>query len=63
MTTNAWHLAEHAVALREAGLRRVTVSLDTLDEGIFRRMSGGRGSVARVLEGIRGGDAGGAGAD
>ena len=53
MTTNAWHLAEHAPALKEAGLRRVTVSLDTLDEEIFLQMSGGRGSVGRVLEGIR----------
>ena len=61
MTTNAWHLAEHAVGLREAGLRRVTVSLDTLDEDIFRRMSGGRGSVARVLEGIAAADAAGLG--
>lgn len=53
MTTNAWHLAEHAVALRAAGLRRVTVSLDTLDETVFQQMSGGRGSVARVLTGIQ----------
>ncbi len=61
MTTNAWHLAEHAVALREAGLRRVTVSLDTLDEAIFRQMSGGRGTVARVLAGIAAADAAGLG--
>ena len=61
MTTNAWHLAEHAVALREAGLRRVTVSLDTLDEAIFRQMSGGRGTVARVLAGIAAADTAGLG--
>ena len=61
MTTNAWRLAEHAPALKDAGLRRVTVSLDTLDEDIFRRMSGGRGSVGRVLEGIRAADEAGLG--
>ena len=61
MTTNAWYLAEHAAALKDAGLRRVTVSLDTLDEDIFLRMSGGRGSVGRVLEGIRAADEAGLG--
>ncbi len=61
MTTNAWHLAEHAPALREAGLRRVTVSLDTLDEAIFRHMSGGRGELQRVLAGIAAASAAGLG--
>ena len=53
LTTNGILLAQHAAALKAAGLDRVTVSLDSLDDEVFRRMSGGRGSVARVLEGIR----------
>lgn len=52
LTTNAVLLPRHAVALREAGLGRITVSLDSLDEKIFRRMAGNRGSVDEVLEGI-----------
>jgi cyclic pyranopterin phosphate synthase len=52
LTTNGILLAQHAAALKAAGLDRVTVSLDSLDDGVFQRMSGGRGSVARVLEGI-----------
>jgi cyclic pyranopterin phosphate synthase len=51
MTTNGVLLARHARALREAGLDRVTISLDTLDD-LFRRMSGGRGELADVLAGI-----------
>lgn len=52
LTTNGILLAQHAAALKAAGLDRVTVSLDSIDPDIFRRMSGGRGSVERVLEGI-----------
>jgi len=52
LTTNGMLLPRLAEALAEAGLGRVTVSLDSLDETVFRRMSGGRGSVAEVLEGI-----------
>ncbi|HEX7817051.1 GTP 3',8-cyclase MoaA [Dyella sp.] len=52
MTTNGVLLARHAQELREAGLHRVTVSLDTLDPALFHRMSGGRGRVADVLAGI-----------
>jgi cyclic pyranopterin phosphate synthase len=52
LTTNAVLLAQHAPALKAAGLDRVTVSLDSLDPAVFAAMSGGRGSVARVLEGI-----------
>ncbi len=52
LTTNGSRLAERAKELREAGLRRVTVSLDSLDPETFARMSGGRGSVDQVLEGI-----------
>jgi len=52
LTTNGILLAQHAAALKAAGLDRVTVSLDSLDDEVFRAMSGGRGSVSRVLEGI-----------
>ena len=52
LTTNGILLAQHAAALKAAGLDRVTVSLDALDEGTFRRMSGGRGTPERVLEGV-----------
>jgi cyclic pyranopterin phosphate synthase len=52
MTTNGFLLAEHAQALRDAGLRRVTVSLDSLDEAVFRKMAGREYSVERVLAGI-----------
>lgn len=52
MTTNGVLLPRHAQALREAGLDRVTVSLDTLDPALFHRMSGGRGALDDVLAGI-----------
>ena len=52
MTTNGVLLDRHAQALREAGLDRVTVSLDTLDPALFHRMSGGRGALDEVLAGI-----------
>jgi len=52
LTTNGSLLAPHARALREAGLRRITVSLDTLDADTFRRLSGGRGHLRDVLAGI-----------
>lgn len=52
MTTNAMLLAPVAKRLADAGLHRVTVSLDSLDETVFARMSGGRGDLQRVLDGI-----------
>ncbi|TWI03467.1 cyclic pyranopterin phosphate synthase [Luteimonas cucumeris] len=52
LTTNGSLLAKQAAALREAGLRRLTVSLDALDADVFRKLSGGRGEVADVLAGI-----------
>jgi cyclic pyranopterin phosphate synthase len=52
LTTNGVLLARHAQALRDAGLHRVTVSLDTLDPDVFLRMSGGLGDIADVLHGI-----------
>ena len=52
LTTNGTLLARRASALKAAGLRRVTVSLDSLDDATFKLMSGGRGDVATVLEAI-----------
>ncbi len=52
LTTNGSLLARHALALKNAGLRRVTVSLDSLDDAIFRRMNDADFPVARVLEAI-----------
>ena len=52
LTTNGVLLPRFAGALREAGLKRLTVSLDSLDPEVFRRMSGGKGEVDEVLAGI-----------
>jgi cyclic pyranopterin phosphate synthase len=52
LTTNGHLLARHARALAEAGLRRITVSLDSHDGAVFRRMSGGRSDPETVLAGI-----------
>lgn len=52
LTTNGLLLAPRAEELRRAGLQRVTVSLDALDEETFRRMSATRRSVAEVLESL-----------
>ncbi len=52
LTTNGSLLGRHARALRDAGLHRLTVSLDALEPARFRALSGGRGDVADVLAGI-----------
>jgi cyclic pyranopterin phosphate synthase len=52
LTTNGSLLAAQARALRDAGLGRITVSIDALDPQRFARMSGGRGNIADVLAGI-----------
>ena len=52
LTTNAYLLPEQAQRLKDAGLRRVTVSLDTLDDEIFRHMNGRGFGTQKVLEGI-----------
>jgi GTP 3',8-cyclase len=52
LTTNGVLLAQQAAALVAAGLKRVTVSLDSLDPGVFAAMSGGLGTVDDVLNGI-----------
>jgi cyclic pyranopterin phosphate synthase len=53
ITTNGVLLAKHASELKAAGLGRVTVSLDSLDQDTFARMNGGFGRVSEVLEGIQ----------
>lgn len=52
LTTNATLLAKRAQALKDAGLHRVTVSLDALDESIFQSMSDSQLAVRTVLDGI-----------
>jgi cyclic pyranopterin phosphate synthase len=52
LTTNGVLLAKHATELAASGLRRLTVSLDSLDPDVFAKMSGGFGGVSDVLEGI-----------
>jgi GTP 3',8-cyclase len=53
LTTNGSLLSRYAKELKAAGLHRLTVSLDTLDEMTFQQMSGGKGSAAQVLAGIK----------
>ena len=52
LTTNGALLASQAAALRRAGMQRLTVSVDALDAELFRALSGGRGEVSTVLDGI-----------
>ena len=58
MTTNGTQLAAHARALRAAGMRRINVSLDSLDRETFRRITRS-GDLDRVLGGIAAADAAG----
>lgn len=52
LTTNAMLLAPIAQKLADAGLHRVTISLDSLDEEVFKAMSGGRGDLGQVMQGV-----------
>jgi cyclic pyranopterin phosphate synthase len=52
LTTNGVLLGRYAVDLQANGLKRVTVSLDTLDKQVFTRMSGGFAALEQVLAGI-----------
>jgi len=52
LTTNATRLAERAEELKAAGLKRVTISLDSLDPDVFAVMNGGRGDLDLALKGI-----------
>jgi cyclic pyranopterin phosphate synthase len=53
LTTNGFLLADKAQILKNAGLHRVTVSLDTMDNDIFKQMTGRKFGPERVLEGIQ----------
>ncbi|MGH2817223.1 MAG: GTP 3',8-cyclase MoaA [Actinomycetota bacterium] len=57
MTTNASLLATKADSLKRAGLKRITVSLDSLDNDVFMAMNDVRFPVDRVLEGIEAAEA------
>ena len=52
LTTNGSLLAKKARALKDAGLKRITVSLDSLDDATFKAMNDADFPVAKVLEGI-----------
>jgi cyclic pyranopterin phosphate synthase len=52
LTTNGYLLEEQAAVLREAGLERITVSLDSLDEEVFKQMNGRTFGPQRVVAGI-----------
>jgi len=61
LTTNGALLAQKARSLADAGLNRVTVSMDALDDEVFGRMNDVGFPVARVLEGINAASAAGLG--
>ncbi len=52
MTTNAYLLASKAQILKDAGLHRVTISLDSLNDEVFRKMNGRNYGVDTVLKGL-----------
>ena len=52
LTTNGSLLPRYARDLKDAGLNRINVSLDSLDKEIFQKMSGGRGDPKSVIAGI-----------
>jgi cyclic pyranopterin phosphate synthase len=52
LTTNGWFLGKQAAEIRAAGLDRLNVSVDALDEAVAGRMNGLGYKVSRVLEGI-----------
>ena len=52
LTTNGYLLAQKAQVLKDTGLKRITVSLDSLDENVFKQMNGLGYGPERVLEGI-----------
>ena len=52
LTTNGSLLTKKAAVLKAAGLKRITVSLDSLDDGVFRAMNDVDFPVSKVLEGI-----------
>ena len=53
LTTNGSLLKDYAVKLKLAGLKRLTISLDSLEPEVFKTLSGQKGNIADVLEGIK----------
>lgn len=53
LTTNGSLLSRYARGLKDAGLDRITVSLDTMDARLFHQMNGNKGDLKEVLEGIK----------
>jgi cyclic pyranopterin phosphate synthase len=56
LTTNGFLLAKVAADLKNAGLNRITISLDSVDPGVFKKMNGGLHGIERTLEGIEAAD-------
>ena len=52
LTTNGFLLKDNAELLKDSGLKRITVSLDSLVDDVFRKMNGRNFGIERVLEGI-----------
>ena len=52
MTTNAYLLSGIAQTLKDAGLHRITVSMDSIDDDVFQRMNGRGFGTAKVMNGI-----------
>ncbi|MGN4423164.1 GTP 3',8-cyclase MoaA [Bacillus cereus group sp. MYBK30-1] len=52
LTTNGIHLAKQAKALKEAGLKRVNISLDAIEDHVFQKINGRNVSTKPVLKGI-----------
>jgi len=52
LTTNGVLLARHARDLKESGIRRINLSLDSLDEERFRKINGDKGDPSQVIEGL-----------
>jgi len=52
MTTNAYLLSGMAQTLKDAGLHRITVSMDSVDDDVFQRMNGRGFGTAKVMNGI-----------
>jgi cyclic pyranopterin phosphate synthase len=53
MTTNGYLLPQKAQALKDAGLHRVTISLDSLDDDVFKGMNGRGFGTDKVLDGLK----------
>ena len=53
MTTNAYLLKKFAKELKQSGLNRITVSLDSIDDDIFQKMNGRGFKTKKVIEGIK----------